>query len=175
MTTTHLYILSGLPFAGKTTLSKVLVRELGLSRVSIDDLNNERGIWDAEKGLSPEEWTSVYNEAYRRIDALLSQGKSVVDDNANFTREQRDHLRAIAARYDVPTTVIYVTTPLAEVRRRWQENRRTKVRNDVRDDDFAQVVDSFEAPTDDEHVVRYDGSMGAEEWIKTMYKYEINE
>jgi len=166
--TTHLYILCGLPFAGKTTLSKAFVREPGLSRVSIDELNNERGIWDNEKGLSPEEWTNVYNEAYRRIDALLSQGTSVIDDNANFTREQRDHLRAIAAKYDVPTTVIYVTIPLAEVRRRWQENRQTKVRGDVRDEDFAQVVDSFEAPTDDENVVHYDGSMTVEEWIRLL-------
>ena len=166
--TTHLYILCGLPFAGKTTLSKALVSELGLSRVSIDDLNNERGIWNDEKGLSPEEWADVYNEAYRRIEALLSQGKSVVDDNANFTRAQRDHLRAIAAKYDVSTMVIYVTTPLAEVRRRWQENRQTRVRSDVRDDDFAQVVDSFEAPTDDEYVVHYDGSMGVEEWLNTL-------
>ena len=169
MTTTHLYILCGLPFAGKTTLAKALVRELDLSRVSIDDLNNERGIWDDEKGLSPEEWMDVYNEAYRRIDALLSQGKSVLDDNANFTREQRDHLRAIAANYHVPTTVIYVTTSLSEVRRRWQENRQTKVRSDVRDEDFAQVVDSFEAPTDDEHVVRYDGVMPIEEWIRSVF------
>ncbi|HCI78216.1 MAG TPA: hypothetical protein DHW02_00840, partial [Ktedonobacter sp.] len=152
-------ILCGLPFAGKTTLAKALVRELHLSRVSIDDLNTERGIWDDEKGLSSEEWTNVYNEAYRRLDALLSQGKSVLDDNANFTREQRDHLRVIAAKYQVPTTVIYVMTPLTEVRRRWQENRQTKVRNDVRDEDFALVVDSFEAPTDDEHVVCYDGVM----------------
>lgn len=169
MTTNHLYILCGLPFAGKTTLAKALVRELGLSRVSIDDLNTERGIWDDEKGLSPEEWTNIYNEAYRRIDALLSQGKSVVDDNANFTREQRDRLRAIAVKHDVPTTVIYVTTPLAEVRRRWQENRQTRVRSDVRDDDFAQVVDSFEAPTDDEDVVCYDGTMRVGEWIASIF------
>ena len=168
MAITHLYILCGLPFAGKTTLAKALVRTLNLSRVSIDDINNERGIWDDEKGLSPEEWTDVYNEAYRRTDALLSQGKSVVDDNANFTREQRDHLRAIATNYHVPTTVIYVTTSLVEVRRRWQENRQTKVRGDVRDEDFAQVVDSFEAPTNDEHVECYDGVMTVEEWIKTL-------
>lgn len=166
---THLYILCGLPFSGKTTLSKVLARELHLSRVSIDDLNTERGIWDDEKGLSPEEWTDVYNEAYRCIDALLSQGKSVVDDNANFTREQRDRLRAIATTYYVPTTVIYVTTPLVEVRRRWQENRQTKVRGDVRDADFAQVVDSFEAPTNDENVLRYDGAMPVEQWIHRVF------
>jgi adenylylsulfate kinase-like enzyme len=84
-----LYLLCGLPFAGKTTLAKALVRSLGIHRVAIDDINNERGIWDEETGLSPEEWTNTYQEAYRRIAASLKRGESVIDDSANFTRELR--------------------------------------------------------------------------------------
>jgi predicted kinase len=165
----HLYILCGLPFAGKTTLAKGLVSELGIKRVAIDDINTERGLWDDEKGLSPEEWTHVYNEAYRRIGLLLGQGERVMDDSTNFTREQRDRLRAIAARHNAATTVIYVTTPLAETRRRWQENRSTRVRGDVRDDDFTQVVENLEAPTEDENVLRYDGSTPVTEWIRSTF------
>lgn len=36
---------------------------LGVSRVAIDDINGERGVWNDETGLSPEEWTKTYQEA----------------------------------------------------------------------------------------------------------------
>ena len=165
----HLYILCGLPFSGKTTLAGELVSRLGVSHVAIDDINNERGIWDDETGLSPEEWANTYQEAYRRIGSLLSQKKSVVDDSVNFTRELRDRLRAIAECYGADATVIYVDIPLAEVRRRWLENRQTGMRADVRDSDFANVVEHFEVPTEDENVLRYDGTISAVEWIDLTF------
>ena len=39
------------------------------------------------------------------------------------------------------------------------------MRNDVRDSDFANVVEHFEPPGDDEAVLRYDGSLPIDEWI----------
>lgn len=163
-----LYILCGLPFAGKTTLARALERS-GISRVAIDDINTERGIWDDETGMSPEEWTNTYNEAYRRIGLLLSQGKSAIDDSVNYTKGLRDRLRAIAGTYHARTTVIYVDTPVAEVQRRWRANRRTAARADVRDSDFAEVLEHFEPPTEDEHVLRYDGSVPVEDWIGLLF------
>ncbi len=168
----HLYILCGLPFAGKTTLAKALANRMGFKRVAIDDINTERGIWDDKVGMSPKEWMNTYNEAYRRIDAFLRQGESVIDDSANFTKELRDHLRVIAERSHAQKTVIYVDIPLSEVRRRWQENRHTVARNDVRDSDFANVVEHFEAPGDGENVLRYDGSLAIDEWMRTTFVVE---
>lgn len=164
-----LYILCGLPFSGKTTLASELVSRLGISRVAIDEINNERGIWDDETGLSPEEWANTYQEAYRRIGSLLGQGRSVVDDSVNFTRELRDHLRAIAESYGAATIVIYVDVPLSEVRRRWLENRQTGMRADVRDNDFANVVEHFERPTEDENVLCYDGAISAAAWVDLVF------
>jgi predicted kinase len=168
----HLYILCGLPFSGKTTLANELVSRLGVSRVAIDDINGERGVWDDETGLSPEEWTNTYQEAYRRINLLLKQGKSVVDDSVNYARELRDRLRAIAERHGAATTVIYVDVPLAEARRRWLENRQTARRADVRDSDFANVVEHFEVPTEDENVLLYDGTISAAAWIDQIFSSE---
>ena len=165
-----LYILCGLPFAGKTTLAKEMVKLLGVRRVSIDEINGERGIWNDETGMSPEEWTKTYEIVYQRIATFLSQGKSVVDESANFTKEQRDRLRAIAEQYSAQTYVIFVDISLAEVQRRWQENRQTAVRNDVRDDDFAHVVEYFEPPAEDENILRYDGSILPGMWIRQYFK-----
>jgi predicted kinase len=164
-----LYILCGLPFAGKTTLARTLVNQQTISHVAIDTINSERGAWDDETGMSPEEWAVTYSEAYSRIDALLSQGKSVVDDSVNFTRELRDRLRAIAERYSTQTMVIYVDIPIAEIRRRWQENRRTAARADVRESDFLQVAELFEPPTEGENVLCYDGSMPIETWVRLTF------
>jgi len=164
-----LYILCGLPFAGKTTLARVLESRLEVSRVAIDDINTERGVWNDETGMSPEEWTNTYNEAYRRINLLLSQRKSVVYDSVNYTKELRDRLRAIAENYDARTVVIYVDIPVAEVLRRWRENRQTSGRADVRDSDFAEVLNHFESPTEDEHVLRYDGSIPVEDWVSLIF------
>ncbi len=168
-----LYILCGLPFAGKTTLAKEMVKLLGIKRVSIDEINGERGIWNDDTGMLPEEWTKTYDIAYQRIVTFLSQGESVVDDSANFTKEQRDRLQAIAKQYNAQTYVIFVDVSLAEVQRRWQANRQTLVRNDVRDDDFALVVEYFESPTEKENVLRYDGSISSGECIRRLLKQDI--
>ncbi len=164
-----LYILCGLPFAGKTTLAKELVNSLAVKRVAIDDINSERGIWDNEKGLSSEEWDETYREAYQRIATFLSKGESVVDDSANFTVEQRDRLRDIAQQYNASTCVIFVDISLTEARRRWQENRQTAVRADVRDDDFAHVVVYFAPPTVNENVLLYNGSLPVRDWIHHIF------
>ena len=161
-----LYIMYGLPFAGKTTLSKEMVKYLGIKRVSIDEINGERGIWNDESGMLSEEWTRTYEIAYQRIATFLGQGESVVDESANFIKEQRDRLRAIAEKYNAQAYVIFVDVSLAEVQRRWQANRQTMVRNDVRDDDFAHVVKYFEPPTENENVLRYDGLLPAKAWIR---------
>ena len=56
-------------------------------------------------------------------------------------------MRSIAEQYHVHPLVIFVDVPVPEVRRRWQENRCTRMRADVRDEDFAQVLEHFDPPT----------------------------
>jgi predicted kinase len=162
-------MLCGLPFSGKTTVATALARWLGIKRVAIDDINDELDVWDDETGLLPEEWTKTYDEAYRRLGLVLCQGKSALDDSTNFTKHLRDHLRALAESYNARTMVIYVDIPVSEVRLRWQKNRQTRVRADVRDSDFAYVVEQFEPPTEDENVLRYDGSISLEKWISLTF------
>ncbi len=165
----YLYIVCGLPFAGKTTLARELESIAGIHRVAIDDINTERGIWDDQTGLSSEEWTKTYQEAYRRIGVLLKQGLSVVDDSANFTKEQRKHLHTLAASYHAQSRVIYVSTPAGVACQRWQANRQSMWRTDVRDSDFAHVLENFEPPTADEYWLRYDGSLSAENWVRLVF------
>lgn len=164
-----LYILSGLPFAGKSTLAKELICRLDLVYVELDAINSERGLGLDGKKISPEDWDKTYQEAYRRVEKILKADKTVLYEAANFTREQRAVLRAIADQLGIPSQVIYVDVPLAVVRQRLLQNRATQQRYDVRDDDFAQVVGHFQPPTEEENVVRYDGSVSVTEWIRQNF------
>jgi predicted kinase len=164
-----LYLLCGLPFAGKTTVATALADWLGIKRVALDEINTERGIWNQETGLSSEEWAATYQEAYRRMATILRRGESVIDDSTNFTREQRGCVRSIAEQHHADTVVIFVDVPVPEVCQRWQENRRIPIRADVRDEDFAQVLEHFDPPTPDEHVLGYEGTTPVQDWVRHTF------
>lgn len=162
----YLYILCGLPFSGKTTLAKALVKKLGFVRIDLDQINAERGLGElGNEEITDSQWRETYAESYRRVDKALTDGKTVINDTANFTREQRDKLRVIADNHSVPSRVIYVEVPDSLARKRWLDNRVTKKRYDVRDEDFAEVVDNFQTPSEDENLIVYDQSISVDEWI----------
>lgn len=164
-----LYILCGLPFAGKTTLARALERQLGIAIVELDAVNKARGVGLHGEAISPEEWDRTYAEAYRQLDAFLAAGQSVLFDATNFTKAQRDSLRTLAGKRGASSLVIYLDVSEAEARRQWLQNRTTDKRYDVRDEDFAQVVNYFEPPAPEEQAVRYRPSQPADEWIRQMF------
>jgi len=165
-------MLCGLPFAGKTTLARTLVARYGWRAISLDAINGERGLGLAGDPSPPHEWDQTYAEAYRRVSAALGAGETVIYDETNFLKTQRDSLRAIAAACHLPAYVIYLQVSAAEARRRWQQNRLLPQRNDVRDDDFANVVARFEPPIADERVICYDPTLPLDEWM--MYTFEAD-
>lgn len=164
----RVYILCGLPFSGKTTLAKALVARLGFARVDMDEINTRKDVGLHGEAISQEDWDRTYAESYGQLGELLQAGQSVLFDVANFTKAQRDYLRTIAAKHGVFARVIYLDVSELEARQRWLQNRVTHQRYDVRDDDFAYVVTYFEAPTPDEHVLRYHPSQSVDEWIEQL-------
>lgn len=156
MSTPRLYILCGLPFAGKTTLAHSLVQRHNLVLIGIDQTNTLLGVGLHGAPISLEEWERTYAEAYRKLGEALALGQLVIFDAASFTRVQRDELRAIASKYGVPSFVVYVDVSVEEATRRWQQNRITQQRHDVRDENFALVIEHFEPPAADEHVIHSD-------------------
>ena len=151
-----LFILCGLPFSGKTTLAKALIQKYGWEFVGLDEINRERGIGiDVSKAITPKEWDISYQLTFTRTAKLLSDGKTVIYDATNFTKEQRRKLVTIAENHGASAKIIYVDTPKAEVIKRWMENKEKTQRNDVREEDFMQVVNNFEAPSPEEHAIAF--------------------
>ena len=166
---TTLYVLCGLPFAGKSTLGRALAAWLRIPRVEIDAINGERGQGLDLAPIAPEQWAATYAEAYRRIASHLHAGTSAIFDAGGFTRVQRDELRALAASYAVAIGLIYLAVLPEIATARWQRNRLTGERYDIRDDYFAQALDHFEPPAADEDALVYDGSQPLDAWLAAHF------
>lgn len=165
----QVYILCGLPFAGKTTLARELAARLGWTHLEVDAINRERGLGLHGERLSRQDWIDTYREAYRRLDELLLQQQTVLYDATNFRRAQRQRARQIAARHNAATYVLYLTTTPLAAQRRLHQNRQCSVRADVHDIDFADVAAQFQSPTVDEHVIRYNGAEQLAIWIAARF------
>jgi predicted kinase len=111
----------------------------------------------------------LQNGQSTRLAQFLSNGQSTIFDAVNFTRQQRDEIRAIAEQYKAESLVIYIDVPEATARKRWQQNRDSHQRHDVRDDNFAQVIDNFQVPAKDEAIIRYDQYLPLDIWIERTF------
>jgi predicted kinase len=163
-----LTFLCGLPFAGKSTLAQVLADQTDARLIALDAINSERGLGLDGNPISPRQWDMTYAMAYQRVEVTLAARFSVVYDETNFLRSQRDAVRAIAGRVGATVRLIWVTTPEAIGRARWLANRQTGARFDVRDEDFTYVATRFEEPEPDEDALRYDGVQPPEEWLAAV-------
>lgn len=145
---------------------------LGCAIVHLDAVNDELGIGVAGAPISPEQWEKTYNQFHGRIAKLLQDGHSMICEAASFTYTQRDILRNIAASADAKASVIYIELSPAVATARWQQNRLQPLRSDVRDENFAYVLNNFEPPTAEEDVLVYDGSTLIDQWVRTKFLYE---
>lgn len=168
-----LYILCGYPFAGKSTIARELVSRLHLTRIALDDINAERGIGvDLRQSIPADEWEVTYDIYRNRIIANLRAGKSVITDTVAHKKENRDSLSQLAIDNHAEPIILYVATPLEVVEARWQANRQTHQRADVRDDSFYDVVEQFEEPTSDENPVTITPAMSTEDVLQIISRQQ---
>lgn len=164
-----LYILCGIPFAGKTTLAKGLEKRLGFLRIDLDDIKFELlGDDVKDEDMEQSQWDKVYLEMYKKIEEGLKQGKNVVSDTGNFTKHERDLLRNIASKIVIDSMVIFVYTPVNIVKQRWQENKETNKRFHISEKSFSGAVKELEIPGNDENVIIYDGSVSVDKWLQNL-------
>jgi len=149
-----LYIMCGLPFAGKTTLAKAIVSKLGFAYISLDDISREQ----TNSARQPER---SWEEACWRINKRLAEGQSVVYDATNHTKEERDLLRTLAFIRQVAAKVIFVYVPQYEARRRWREVGPGYSRSE---EEFGRVAEHFQSPLGEEDVVQFNQAP-LEEWL----------
>ena len=123
-----LYVMCGLPFAGKSTIATALVEALGAEVVRLETINHERGLGLGGRAISPEDWAISYAEADRRLERALAGGWSVIADATHFGRAERDRARALAQAQGARTRVVYVPVTAEVARRRLLANRQMLAR-----------------------------------------------
>jgi len=164
----RLFVLCGLPFSGKSTLARAIATRFGPTHLELDAIVAERGPIGDGLPVPRESWIAAYREAYRRMDALLAQGHSVVFDATGHRRVHRDLARRHAARFGTTTVVVALDVQEAVARARRDRNRIAPIRYDVPDAEFDLVAAEIQPPGDEEHVVRYSSAMDLDAWLQTL-------
>ncbi len=153
VTGSRLVLLCGTAFSGKSTVARALAPRLAARIVSLDEINERRGLWGGD-GIPVEEWIRTHEMARAEVCELLGSGISVVVDDTSSPRFLRDGWRALASRRPGRFTLVYVDVDHATVRRRRADNRLDPQRRDVADAVLDQHLADFEPPEADEHAVR---------------------
>lgn len=167
-----LYILCGLPFSGKTILTKKLAGVLDYEIVNIDDIKFAHGFqWTDDDRMTESDWKRIFDESYEMALKNLGIGKSVLYDCANQDRAARDELRKVAAKGNFPTKVIWLDIPIETIKSRYIKNKETKERFDLPERIFQAALDTYEPPTIDEDVYRFDGNVPVELWIEKIFNF----
>jgi predicted kinase len=112
-----------------------------------------------------EDWIEAYKRSFRKLDQVLADGHSAVFDATSYRRVHRQRLARIAARYEVPTTLIYLDVDEIEAKRRRNDNRSTSERPNVDDDGFALVSGEMQLPSEDENALIYHSNEPVNDWI----------
>lgn len=163
-----LVAMSGIPFSGKSTVARELAARCGMALVSVDAIVGELGLDLGADADNHRGWARAMAEGFARSRRLLAEGTSVIYDNANHTRRNRDRCRRVATRTGATFRLVWVDTPLDEARRRLLANRRDARRGDVPDAAFREIVAQFEPPLNEPGVIRFWPEMGGETLVHEL-------
>jgi predicted kinase len=149
-----LVLMCGTSFSGKSTFARALAAEIHGLIISLDEINERRGLWGGD-GIPVEEWQRTHKIATAEVRAnLLGTGRNVVVDDTSSLRVLRDGWRELAGEVGVGFGLIYLDVDHATVRLRLGENRVSRVRRDVAYAVLEEHLASFEPPGADEGALR---------------------
>lgn len=143
-----LVLMCGLSFSGKSTLATQLAVELDAELLSLDGINEERGLHGGQ-GIPLEEWANTNRIAHERVGALLASDRHVVVDDTGSPRFIRDAWRATATESAAPFVLVWVQISPELQRHRVLTNRDQPSRADVSDAVLTEHAASFEPPIEE--------------------------
>ncbi len=159
-----LYIITGLPYAGKSTLTKKLVEKFNFTVTSVDKFLDTKDF--KSDTMSQADWDLVYSEAYKELELYLRENKDVIFDGGSLKKSERETLREIAKKSNANSKLIYVSAPSEKIKERWLENQTTKERGHLEENSLNTAFDMFEEPTPDENPIVYTEGTDFNVWSK---------
>lgn len=166
----HLLVTCGLPFSGKSTLSRALAAELGIAHVEVDALHASNGLRPGVDPIERADWIAAYQRGYAELEALLRAGRQAVFDAVSYRRLQRNRVRRVAERLGVPATTVLLDVSAEEARARMQRNRFTGERVNVPMESFLEVAEGMQWPGPDEPTIRYSPNEPLADWVERVVR-----
>jgi len=142
----HLLVTCGLPFSGKSTLSRALAAELRVAHVEVDALHARSGLRSGVGPIERADWIAAYQRGYAELEAILRAGRPAVFDAVSYRRLQRNRVRRVAERLGAPATLVLLDVSADEARARMERNRFTRERVDVPIESFREVAEGMQWP-----------------------------
>lgn len=165
-----LYLMCGYSFSGKSYLAKLLSDKTDAKVISLDKINEERGL-DSNSQIPVSEWEETHKIALERLNDYLAQGSSVIIDDTNPLLKLRDRFRKVGTQNNVETVVIYIDIPEKEIERRIDEARNKKDRHLAPDEDRKNLISMFEMPDPNvEKVYVYNFGNNFDDWVKEIIR-----
>ncbi|MEO6513944.1 MAG: AAA family ATPase [Candidatus Saccharimonadales bacterium] len=172
MNSPTLYLMLGLPGAGKTTAARVIRELTGAVHLWAD--HERREIYGTPT-YSHQENMDLYDQLNRETDELLRAGKSVIYDTNFGFHKDREHMRTIAEKNHAQLVLVWVTAPEDIARQRATdsiERQPTRVLGDEKGNmplqKFEHIRASLEAPAEHENYVQLDGTKITEEYVAKL-------
>jgi predicted kinase len=151
-----LYVLCGLPGAGKTTLAAAIAKARDIAKISLDHIKADEGFFVSDHDVPEADWSGIIDVVHASLLMPLRLGRDAVFDARNLKREQRDDLRNLAASRNFASKLIYVAIPEATARQRAP-------------DAIDAALAIFEEPSRDEGAVVYTPTQDVARWIKANF------
>ena len=145
VTVPRLFLVCGLPGAGKTTRSKEIAAATNAIRLCTDE-------WLEAVGISLVDYPPRFRlEPYliQHAEQLLRAGVSVVAEFTSWSRKERDALRGVALRGGAVCDLHFLDAPLSELERRVR-SRGGPYAKVLAEDVLLKLGHRFERPTEEE-------------------------
>lgn len=165
-----LYLMMGLPGAGKTTVAKIIEKTTGAVRLSSDEARLM--LWP-DPDFSQEEHDALYEYLDDQTKHLLETGKSVIYD-ANLNRYMhREEKYRLAKECGAAVALLWIDTLKSTAKHRRLEaieHHALVPPNEDPGSMFERIADLIEAPREGEACVKLDGNDMTLESVKTALR-----
>jgi predicted kinase len=154
-----LYVICGLPGAGKTTRAIAIAKATGAVRLCPDE-------WLEAMGISLVDYSIRFRLQDHMLihgETLLRAGVSVIVEFGSWSRSERESIRRIAIHTDALTELHFVDAPLSELARRVRERGGPDAKS-LLEDVLLKSSEKFERPTADE-TSQYDDYFGPDDHL----------
>lgn len=140
---TTLYIMSGLPFSGKSLFSEEVEEYTSIVRVGFDDVWNELLLKIPDLTY---DMAIVFIE--KKLSDLLIKDISVIYDSTNLKEEHRKRLLYLAEKAHAKGVILYIPTTIEETYARQAQSLLDKSHHVIDLQNIKTVLENIEIPKD---------------------------